>query len=582
VDETSHQAILHKERSLTFKPLEIESVYRSRVRIGIISDTHLCSKYQQLSLLHKAMKELDKEKVDFIVHAGDVVEGRNVYRGQSEEVFFSGYDEQRDYLVENFPRSKRGVKIYMISGQHDYSFYKLSGANILRSACYKRKDLVYRGDFSAKFTVKGVRVEVLHPGGGVSYAKCFDEKTEILTLDGFKKFKDLSDSDKVATLNPETHRIEFQKPTERQRYFWDGPMYHFRAWSVDLLVTPEHRMFVRIYPQCRAKVIHHPEKRHLRYPESWFFLTAEEVSRSFRRQKFQLTATGRWEGIERDTFEIPFVAERKFGNSMKHFGRVKMDDWLEFLGWYIAEGSCRKNGVTISQVRDREKREQIFDVCKRLGFGPRIFARGVYVCSRELCEYLRNNVGASSDSKRIPREFKQLCPRQLRILLSSLFAGDGVVDGRGRWTFFGTKSRRLVDDVQECLTKVGLRGTVSRRSGMYHLSVSQEYLYPTINRPPEVVHYRGYVYDVTVPNHIILVRRNGRVIWSGNSYKVQRRGSEHAPSRVDLRSLAHSFVHAVHGDPLCYGTLLPNTNSLSTPKGFAPSGRVLGIGDQVR
>ena len=54
LDDTSHQAVLHRSRSLKFKPLEIKDFYRRYVKIGIISDTHLCSKWQQLSLLHKA------------------------------------------------------------------------------------------------------------------------------------------------------------------------------------------------------------------------------------------------------------------------------------------------------------------------------------------------------------------------------------------------------------------------------------------------------------------------------------------------------------------------------------------------
>ena len=46
--------------------------------------------------------------------------------------------------------------------------------------------------------------------------------------------------------------------------------------------------------------------------------------------------------------------------------------------------------------------------------------------------------------------------------------------------------------------------------------------YPTINNKPEKINYSGNIYCVSVPNTIILVRRNGKTCWSGNSYKLQK------------------------------------------------------------
>jgi len=173
LDTTRHSVILKKTLKRKFEPLKIEVRETETIKFGVVSDTHLCSKYQQLSLLHHAYKILDEEKVDFIICAGDIVEGRGMYRGQSEETFLYGYDEQKLYAVENFPRSQRGVKTYVCSGQHDYSFYKSIGAHLLRYVCEQREDLDFRGDFEASFDVKGLRVQVMHPSGSVSYATSY-------------------------------------------------------------------------------------------------------------------------------------------------------------------------------------------------------------------------------------------------------------------------------------------------------------------------------------------------------------------------------------------------------------------------
>jgi hypothetical protein len=43
-----------------------------------------------------------------------------------------------------------------------------------------------------------------------------------------------------------------------------------------------------------------------------------------------------------------------------------------------------------------------------------------------------------------------------------------------------------------------------------------------ITKAPRVEPYDGLVYCVTVPNGIVLTRRNGKCAWSGNSYKLQK------------------------------------------------------------
>jgi dCTP deaminase (EC 3.5.4.13) len=47
---------------------------------------------------------------------------------------------------------------------------------------------------------------------------CYDEDTEILTLEGWKKFKDLKDDEIVATLNPNTNELEYQKIVKKQKF----------------------------------------------------------------------------------------------------------------------------------------------------------------------------------------------------------------------------------------------------------------------------------------------------------------------------------------------------------------------------
>lgn len=174
VDEAAKEVKIEREpTSSLIEPLELEPLYRHRIKFGLISDTHLGSRFQQLTLLRTAYKIFEEEKVEFVIHAGDIVDGIRMYAGQEHEVFLEGADQQRDYAVENYPESKK-FKTYIIAGNHDMKFKKLAGYNILRHICADRDDLVFKGEVgSHTFRVKNLTFEVIHPSGGVPYAKSY-------------------------------------------------------------------------------------------------------------------------------------------------------------------------------------------------------------------------------------------------------------------------------------------------------------------------------------------------------------------------------------------------------------------------
>ena len=186
-DEITHQAVIEKTGLTQKEPLVLETLKRNVLKIGVVSDMQLGSKYQQLTLLHTAYKTFDDEKVDFILNPGDVFDGINMYKGHVYELFMHGYDDQLKYGIEYYPESKRKRKTYMIGGNHDFSFKKTSGANIVKAFCEKRPDLVYRGDDHASFFVEGndwFKLDLLHPSGGVAYARSYKSQKQTEAIVG--------------------------------------------------------------------------------------------------------------------------------------------------------------------------------------------------------------------------------------------------------------------------------------------------------------------------------------------------------------------------------------------------------------
>lgn len=156
------------------------------VRIGFVSDTHGGSKFEQLTALRRFYRYADEREVDFFIHGGDFVQGSHrMHLGMEHELHAFGADAQTAYVAQTFPASERNVPTYAISGNHDDSFLKDGGVNVVRNLAASRADIVYVGQDAAYLTIGNLRMYVIHPDGGGSYARSYKPQkiTESLPAD---------------------------------------------------------------------------------------------------------------------------------------------------------------------------------------------------------------------------------------------------------------------------------------------------------------------------------------------------------------------------------------------------------------
>jgi DNA-directed RNA polymerase II subunit RPB2 len=72
---------------------------------------------------------------------------------------------------------------------------------------------------------------------------CYDPETEIFTENrGWIKFPDLDSSDDVMSLVD--GEVVYQNPIKLMKYYYEGDMYHIKNQHIDILVTPNHRVYV--------------------------------------------------------------------------------------------------------------------------------------------------------------------------------------------------------------------------------------------------------------------------------------------------------------------------------------------------
>jgi hypothetical protein len=341
---------------------------------------------------------------------------------------------------------------------------------------------------------------------------CYDDKTDILTEYGWKRFKDLLKSDKVATLNTDTNELEYQLPVDYVNQHYSGEMFR-QSGSVDLLVTPNHNLYIS-------------RDKHFD-----FKLVKAEYSNRYVRY----TSKFNWSG--KDVSDIVLPAAEHINKGCRYEDiTINTETFVKLLGFYLAEGHYTKYGICITQ-NVGDKLDEFLSVLDNGKIRYTIqektnVSRRIVISGKTWANYFKQF--GKCDSRFIPTNIKNLPVKYLVSLLHFMMLGDGTTrnraDGSTEHSYL-TISKRLADDANEICLKIGYNSkvrTYTNICGNKAYIVSFNPTYKTYNpnshkdlRSKE--YYSGAVYSVTVPNHIIMVRRNGKPVWSGNSGEVGRR-----------------------------------------------------------
>lgn len=161
---------------VTLKPVKSNDVYYinndlEHLKLLLISDTHLASKYDRLDILKYLYDKASEKGVNYVLHSGDVTEGIS---GRPEQVYNlkeMSYTGQRDYVIDKYPKSD--ITTYMISGNHDFWWVKKCGADIVKDICRYRDDLVYLGSDCEDLKIGKLKIRLYHGKGGGAYAKSY-------------------------------------------------------------------------------------------------------------------------------------------------------------------------------------------------------------------------------------------------------------------------------------------------------------------------------------------------------------------------------------------------------------------------
>jgi len=387
-------------------------------------------------------------------------------------------------------------------------------------------------------------------GDGPNFA-CYDENTETLTDNGFKKIDDITDEDKIATFNPVNEQLEYHLPMSKHIYDYDsardGKMVHFKTGKIDCMVTPNHRMYTRT-------------RWNKGKDGAWKIMRADEVG-----PRAEFRSQVKWAGAQQD---VPAEVKRLFG------ANVTLADWCTLVGYYVSEGwtaesaAERTQVVGIRQMHTSAHYKHIKDICVKFGFN--VYKDSFGISGKERVAYFNANFGKGCLNKKLPKWIKNLPTPYLSILLSALVDGDGSrraattkkQTDKQYYTYCST-SKTLIDDVFEIVYKLGNvprltadKKVPEKHNRRYYVqwSDADSGKFPTLEakrlgKGIKTIYredYKGRVYCFEVPNHLFITRRNGLVTIQGNTASVAFRAmmSRYIPIRAKVERYLYQKIFA--------------------------------------
>lgn len=352
---------------------------------------------------------------------------------------------------------------------------------------------------------------------------CYSKDTKILTKNGLKFFQELDYDDEIATLNKQTFNLEYYKPKNIFEYDYNGKMFLCEKKLINFCITPNHNLFVA-------------KRTRKEYTKKFKLKKAEAVF----GENLIFKKNCNWIGQNYDFFEL------KRTNKDSLF--IPMNEWLDFFGFWIAEGCTYtflqkqkyKSFVSSFSQKDELIIQHYCNLLNNWGIKTSYCRKktGQYEAStydKNLFNYLKQF--GKSINKFIPEEIKNLSTDKLIILMNSIELGDGSSARKCIYTI----SNKLKDDLIEIILKIGKipyacisnkKNSISaingkkiiRKNNLFSISYKEKSkeTFIKFDKNSKWIDYNDKVYCVEVENNVIYVERNGRMFWCGNSFDAQR------------------------------------------------------------
>jgi len=327
---------------------------------------------------------------------------------------------------------------------------------------------------------------------------CYDDKTEIMTEKGFILFKELKD-EKVATFSTDSSKfLRYETPKEKIIDNYSGEMYHFDG-DVDLCVSPNHKIYFR-------------KARDKKSTYHFDFAAGED---SYNNPKKIKNAEAHIKMKKSSSGSIVNFKEREmFGMDIINFSKI--------IGFFIGEGNSNSKNTIGFHLKKKRKIKFLKDITLNSNVELRKLKNDVYIFDfLNIKEWIDENCYDENRNKKIPEFYFY----ESSMVIDALFEGLRNSNGsnkRSTW-IYSTTSKKLANQLQAIGSINGRTITLNSSSDyLYILNFSTRRVEANVNDSRggsnlNIINYTGNIYSVTVSTGLIMVRRNRKIVLSGNS-----------------------------------------------------------------
>lgn len=508
---------------------EVRINTESPVLLVVMSDLHIGNQATNHLELMKDLKRIQCTTNAFLSLNGDIADNLHVFRkGGAEEVLSA--EMQGLLILELLSELDKAGKIVSIAtGNHDFfvdNFYRSFGkVNAPMYYNWGDTDITvgktqYRlaqfheftmGNSTMSHLLRELKVlEIRYPDADiVAGAHCFDDKTEILTPDGWKKYTEIEKGDMVMTYNKKKDQLEWNDINEKFVYKDFKELIHIDSNIASLAVTDKHGLVV-------GKVTNNKGKERIH----WHYEDAKKVMDDKARRYFKMGSN-----YNQTLIELPTC-------------------WIRLMAWILAEGNILLRGEKIHTIRlaqsDLPKKGGTLELEKILGecgisykktkkYEANTTKHGTH---RNYDAYTYSLHDSSGVYKKLEsymgkrKEMKSsllgMNEEQSKAFIDSFIFTDGCKNSSAKYSYqISAKRMPHIDMLQAIACKCGYRSTIStnNKTGMNYITLNSRgmgivYKYSWSKKP-----YKGNVWCVSVDNGTLMVRRNGKTVITQNTHR---------------------------------------------------------------
>lgn len=148
---------------------------------------------------------------------------------------------------------------------------------------FTESDVAVAGNYVDQFLPRFKNNEIRQMLLGFAARECFDDKTEVLTNNGWKLFRDVRENETVAQWDMETKQISFSNPIDRIVKPYKGKLHVYDSRCTSIATTPGHDL-VLINPHTKKVTKQKSEAgmwgRNFLYPDAGYSECEVEVEES--------------------------------------------------------------------------------------------------------------------------------------------------------------------------------------------------------------------------------------------------------------------------------------------------------------